>query len=125
MQKQIEQYIENIKKDYVGWGNPKTDTEKTVRDNMVKEFCDSITVKPGKKYIKVMTKIGTSNSVHSFLAAKDFTTSKGVQFKKGDILKAASWQNPTLNAPRGNIFGDYVVKWTGACYMDGQKRILV
>ena len=27
MQKQIEQYIENIKKDYVGWGNPKTDTE--------------------------------------------------------------------------------------------------
>ena len=125
MQKQIEQYIENIKKDYVGWGNPKTGTEKTVRDNMVKEFCESITVKPGKKYIKVMTKIGTSNSVQSFLAAKDFTTSKGVQFKKGDILKAASWQNPTLNAPRGNIFGDYVVKWTGACYMDGQKRILV
>ena len=50
MQKQIEQYIENIKKDYVGWGNPKTGTEKTVRDNMVKEFCESISVKPGKKY---------------------------------------------------------------------------
>ena len=70
MQKQIEQYIENIKKDYVGWGNPKTDTERTVRDNMVKEFCESISVKPGKKYIKVMTKIGTSNSVHSFIASK-------------------------------------------------------
>lgn len=125
MQKQIEQYIENIKQDYVGWGNPKTGTEKTVRDNMVKEFCESISVKPGKKYIKVMTKIGTSNSVHSFIASKDFTTSKGVQFKQGDILKAASWALPALNAPRGNIFGEYVVKWTGACYMDGQKRLLV
>ena len=127
MQKQIEQYIDNIKQDYVGWGNniPKTGTEKTVRDNMVKEFCESISVKPGKKYIKVMTKIGTSNSVHSFIASKDFTTSNGVQFKQGDILKAASWALPALNAPRGNIFGEYVVKWTGACYMDGQKRLVV
>ena len=89
MQKQIEQYIENIKQDYVGWGNniPKKGTEKTVRDNMVKEFCESISVKPGKKYIKVMTKIGTSNSVHSFIASKDFTSSKGVEFKKGDIIQ--------------------------------------
>ena len=27
-------------------------------------------------------------------------------------------------SPRGNIFGEYVVKWTGACYMDGQKKIV-
>ena len=50
MQKQIEQYIENIKKDYVGWGNPKTDTERTVRDNMVKEFCESIDTFDNDKY---------------------------------------------------------------------------
>ena len=39
MQKQIEQYIENIKKDYVGFGRPKKrETERTVRDNMKNEF---------------------------------------------------------------------------------------
>ena len=96
MQKQIEQYIENIKKDYVGFGRPQTKTQQEVHENMKNEFNDSIRVEPGKKYIKITT-----------------------------AIKAASWQNPTLNAPRGNIFGDYVVKWTGACYMDGQKRILV
>jgi len=114
-----------------GGGAPEGDLANAIQDSfgsfesMKNEFNDSIRVEPGKKYIKITTAIGTSRSVHSFLAAKDFTTSKGVQFKKGDILKAASWQNPTLNAPRGNIFGDYVVKWTGACYMDGQKRIIV
>ena len=30
MQKQIEQYIENIKKDYVGFGKPKTKTQQEV-----------------------------------------------------------------------------------------------
>ena len=125
MQKQIEQYIENIKKDYVGFGRPQTKTQQEVHENMKNEFNDSIRVEPGKKYIKITTAIGTSRSVHSFIASKDFVTSKGVEFKKGDILKAASWALPTLNAPRGNIFGEYVVKWTGACYMDGQKRLLV
>ena len=117
MQTQIDTYIENIRKDYVGWNNPKTDTERTVRDNMVKEFCESITVKPGKKYIKVMTKIGTSNSVHSFIASKDFITSKGVEFKKGDILKAAGFNAPATNKARGNIFEEFSVAWTGPHYL--------
>ena len=126
MQTQINKYIENIKKDYVGWNNPKTATETIVRDNMVKEFNESISVESGKKYLKVMTgNHGSGRSVHSFIALKDFTTSKGVEFKKGDILKAASWALPALNAPRGNIFEEYVVKWTGACYMNGQKQLIV
>jgi len=37
MQTQIDTYIENIRKDYVGWNNPKTETERTVRDNMLQE----------------------------------------------------------------------------------------
>ena len=45
MKTQIDNYIENIKKDYVGWSNPKTENERTVRDNMVKEFCENIPVK--------------------------------------------------------------------------------
>ena len=118
MKTQIDNYIENIKKDYVGWSNPKSATERTVRDNMVKEFCENITVKPGKKYIKVMTKLGTSNSVHSFIASKDFVSSKGVEFKKGDILKPAGWNKPATNAPRGNVLdGMYEINWTGPMYL--------
>ena len=51
MQKQIEQYIENIKKDYVGFGRPQTKTQQEVHENMKNEFNDSIRVEPGKKYI--------------------------------------------------------------------------
>jgi hypothetical protein len=43
--------------------------------------------------------------------------------KKGDILKAASWNMPAQNAARGNIFGDYIVRWTGALYMDSHGRL--
>ena len=46
MKTQIDNYIENIKKDYVGWSNPKTENERTVRDNMVKESRENIPVKP-------------------------------------------------------------------------------
>ena len=120
MQKQIEQYIENIKKDYVGFGRPQTKTQQEVHENMKNEFNDSIRVEPGKKYIKITTAIGTSRSVHSFLAAKDFTTSKGVQFKKGDILKAAGYGTYTMVGAgrRGNVLeGNYSVSWTGANYL--------
>ena len=51
MQKQIEQYIENIKQDYVGWGNPKTGTEKTVRDNMVKAVSYTHLTLPTTPYV--------------------------------------------------------------------------
>ena len=44
MQKQIEQYIENIKKDYVGFGRPQTKTQQEVHENMKNEFNDSIRV---------------------------------------------------------------------------------
>ena len=57
MQKQIEQYIENIKKDYVGFGRPQTKTQQEVHENMKNEFNDSIKVEPGKKYIKILSLI--------------------------------------------------------------------
>jgi hypothetical protein len=36
------------------------------------------------------------------------------KFKKGTILKAASWAAPAKNYGRGNILdGNYDVRWTG------------
>ena len=121
MQEQLNNYIEKIKQDYIGWrGASKNDT---VKQNMDKEFCEGIETSAGKKFIKVTTRHGVQKSVHSFIVKTDFTTSKGVRFKQGDILKAASWANPALNAPRGNIFGDYIVKWTGALYMNNDGTL--
>jgi len=66
-------------------------------------------VTQGKKYIKVVQDTG----VFCFIAKEDFK-----HFKKGDILKAAGWNAPALNSPRGNVLtGDYQIQWTGPLYL--------
>jgi hypothetical protein len=81
---------------------------------------EGLEVKEGKKFIKITKK---NYGVHSFIVKEDFVSSKGVQFRKGDILKAAGYNMPAQNAARGNIFGDYIVRWTGALYMDSHGRL--
>ena len=40
-------------------------------------------------------------------------------FKKGDVLKPASWAAPALNQPRGNVLeGNYPIQWTGPLYLN-------
>ena len=71
-------------------------------------------------------------AVKSFLAMKDERTqlviaSDGCKiteklyfkhFKKGDILKAAGYNAPALNQPRGNVLtGNYNIRWTGPLYL--------
>jgi len=66
-------------------------------------------VEEGKKYIKVVQDTG----VFCFIAKEDFK-----HFKKGDILKAAGWNAPALNSPRGNVLkGNYPIQWTGPLYL--------
>ena len=66
-------------------------------------------VREGKKYIKVVQDTG----VFCFIVKEDFK-----HFKKGDILKAAGWNAPALNSPRGNVLtGDYQIQWTGPLYL--------
>jgi hypothetical protein len=72
---------------------------------MFDDFCESLSYKAGRNYIKV----STGNSTHSFIVAKP---TKG--FKEGDILMAKSWAAPATNFARGNIFEDYTIRWTGA-----------
>jgi hypothetical protein len=76
---------------------------------MNKSFEDSLSYQDGKVYIKVYIK---DSSVHSFIVKEDTK-----QFKKGDILKAASWKAPAKNFARGNVFSvdSYkYVSWLGA-----------
>ena len=69
----------------------------------------------GKKYIKVVQDTG----VFCFIVKEDFK-----HFKKGDILKAAGYNAPALNQPRGNVLtGNYMIQWTGPLYMDSQRRL--
>lgn len=113
MEKQIEQYVDTIRKDYADWmmrGISKRDGDPVVAMNMIQRFHNGVTVKPGRKYIKVCN----GSSVHSFIVATD----NDKKFRKGDILKAAGYNAPARNAARGNILDDnYSVNWTGAEYL--------
>ena len=72
-------------------------------------------VSEGKKYIKIVQDTG----VFAFVMKED-----SGHLKKGDILKAAGYNKPTLNAARGNVLtGNYPIQWTGPLYMDSQKRL--
>jgi len=116
MDRELNTLLEAIRKDYRDWSylshrnDPADETIQRIRDEMVREFCDSLAIKPGRKYIKITTE----GRVWGFVVKSD-----DGKFKKGDILKAACWRTPALNKPRGNIIdGDFSwVRWTGPEYL--------
>ncbi len=65
------------------------------------------------EYNRKYTKIISDNSVWGFVVA----VNDDAKFKLGDILRAASWSIPARNASRGNIFGNYSIRWTGPGYL--------
>ena len=125
IQEAISKYLDAIREDYRRWTYPKTNgkptehyTNDSVKHNMTDEFCKGLEVKLLRKWYKVITNDDHGHrSVHSFIMKEDMTDTKGKSWKKGDILKASGWSAPALNKPRGNIFGDYKVAWTGAHYL--------
>jgi len=111
MIEQLNNYLDQIRNSYENWGSragiDKSDdpVRDKVRKEMVAKFKAEVRYEEGNKYIKVIH--GTS--VHSFIVKADG------EFKKGDILKAASWKTPARNFIRGNIFGDVShIQWPGA-----------
>ena len=55
---------------------------------------------------------------HEQLFEKAINSDCKYTFKKGDVLKAASWAAPALNQPRGNVLeGNYPMQWTGPLYL--------
>lgn len=103
----LQKYIAHIKADYAGFGE-----RSAIREVMIQEFNAGVVFEIHKKFIKVITGRAGGGSVHSFIVLKD-----DGKFKRGDILKAASWRAPAKNFARGNVLtGKFErrVSWTGA-----------
>ena len=99
----IAHMIEGANEDYNSW---------CPNEGMVTKFVDEWVVKPGSKYIKIMSNNG--GSAWGFIVNTD--TDK--KFKKGDILKCAGWSAPARNKSRGNVLeGNYPINWTGPVYL--------
>jgi hypothetical protein len=98
IQQGIECLIEAAKEDYKRYSL----RHSGISDNLM-------SFKEGKKYFKVIKE----NSVFAFIVKEDFK-----HFKKGDVLKPASWKTPALNSARGNVLsGNYPIEWTGPLYL--------
>ena len=99
--KALDRLLKNIHLDFVKWSNGRNMEE------------DKLSVKPGRKFIKVIR----DTSVWGFVAKKD-GIHKGLPIKAGDVLKAASW-NSAAKHTRGNIFDDKqdYFQWTGPNYL--------
>ena len=85
-------------------------------ERMREEHAQSWRIEPGRKFIKLVSK----GSVHSFIVKEDMFTPGGQpRFKRGDVLKPASWKAPALNRARGNVLeGNYPIQWTGPLYLN-------
>lgn len=107
MKNEIASYMSKIAENYKSVRYVGSTSNETIQQ-MNKQFEEAISFTEGKSYIKVCT----NTSVHSFIVKTD-----GPKFKKGDILKAASWASPSKNFTRGNIFNPESfenVNWSGA-----------
>jgi hypothetical protein len=111
MKNEITKLKEAIKQDYIRWMTKDHTEELTGYFKEVAEnLDDSIKITEGKKYIKIVN----DRCVWGFIVKEDFK-----HFFKGDILKPAGFNAPTLNKARGNIFNmnNLSVRWTGANYL--------
>jgi hypothetical protein len=71
-----------------------------------------LTVEPGSKFARVViTSDGGKGqrSVHCFVAMQDGQSKALGSYKRGDIMRAASWKQPAKHS-RGSIFAD---NWNG------------
>jgi hypothetical protein len=107
MEQQIEIYKQKMIQNY----SRATDNIKWQKD-----YANSIRISEGRKYYKVTIKKVNSDcsrfvpeDTHSFIVKQD-----DAKFSKGDILKAASYQQAETDFPRGNIFENFLVGWAGA-----------
>ena len=79
---------------------------------MHKEFVEGWVIKQGQKYIKILTRNGSS--AWGFVV----NTDNDKKFKKGDILKCAGYNAPARNSARGNVLeGGFKIQWTGPLYL--------
>ena len=109
----LQSYKKKMVEDYRNWTIGKGEATED-KNKRIEDFDKGIRLEKTQLYWKVLnTDInGTSKSVHSFIVKEDRVI-RGIARKRGDILKAASWSSPAHNFIRGNILGDYKVRWVG------------
>ena len=111
----IKNMMAGAKDDYKRWSSNAHGEQSQWAKDSVAEWDSKTKVSQGKKYIKVVQDTG----VFAFVMKED-----SGHLKKGDILKPAGYNKPSLNAARGNVLtGDYYINWTGPLYMDSQRRL--
>jgi hypothetical protein len=85
---------------------------------MIERFYNGWVIKPGRKYIKILTNDG--GSAWGFVV----NTDDDKKFKKGDLLKCAGYSAPERNGSRGNVLeGGFPINWTGPRYLVGKGSI--
>ena len=105
----IKNMMNGAKDDYVKWSTLGGKELSGYNKEQVDTWDSKIRVMNNKKYIKIVRE----NGVFAFIVKEDFK-----HFKKGDILKAAGYNAPALNQPRGNVLsGNYAIQWTGPLYL--------
>ena len=112
METALNTLLDAIRADYYAYtlrGRKEADLSEVNRQ-MIAEFNKSLSYQEGKKYIKIIRE----NSVWGFVVKED-----DAKFKRGAILKAASWATPAKNKARGNILENDLswVQWTGPIYL--------
>lgn len=107
MKDAIEQLKEAAIADYDRWSRQGSDSK--ISAEMSEQFAENLSFIVGRKYIKITS----AGSAWAFIV----NTKNDAKFEYGDILKSASWAAPARNSARGNVFGDYTVRWTGPLYL--------
>jgi hypothetical protein len=135
MKQAIETFKNKVFEDYAGFNSRsinsmyKDTTAKTPSyqnevnkriDERLQEFKDGFKMVETKYYYKFLKANGSGQSVHSFIVKEDREIRRK-HWKKGDLLMAATFSQPALNKPRGNILGEYKVQWTGPLYLSGPR----
>jgi aspartyl aminopeptidase len=110
LQEGVKNMMSGAKEDYIRWSTNNGKKELSgYSKEQVEKWDDKTKITEGKKYIKIVQDTG----VFAFVVKEDFK-----QFKKGDVLKAAGYNAPALNSPRGNVLnGNYPIQWTGPLYL--------
>ena len=82
------------------------------------EFRSKFMVTVGQKYIMIGRVSNHASGKMGQVWAFVVNTDNDKLFKKGDVLKAAGFNAPARNAPRGNVLdGGFNINWTGPLYL--------